>query len=67
MCRRCIWALLVAMGCVLVFVSLFPVFGIWSIPEPWQTGLVASKIIMLPMGLACLFGAVAIKPRKVRP
>jgi hypothetical protein len=65
--RRCAWLLLVMVGCVLLFVSVFPVFAYIRFQEPWQTALVASKLIMLPVGAFCLLGAAALKLRKARP
>ena len=66
MFRQFIWALLVVIGCVLLFASVFPVFAFTHFGEPWQTTLVASKLIMLPAGAICLFLAAALKARKVR-
>lgn len=64
--RRCVWMLLLMVGCGLLLVSVFPIFAYIRFDEPWQTALVASKVIMLPLGVICLFGAVALSPGKLK-
>ncbi len=66
MCRRWIRVLLLVMGCVLVFVAGFPVFAIFPVGEPWQTALVASKLVMLPVGAICLLGAAGLQVSQSR-
>ena len=60
MCRRCIRMLLLIIGCVLLFFAVFPVLAFIQVGEPWQTALVASKLIMLPVGAICLMLAARI-------
>ena len=59
--RQCIFVLLVVMGSGLLFVSVFPVFEFVPLGEPWQTGMIAAKLVMLPAGAICLLGAAALK------
>ncbi len=61
MCRRCFRMLLLVIGSVLLFVAAFPVLAFVQIEEPWQTGLTAAKLVMLPVGAICLLGAAALK------
>ena len=62
--RRCVWLLLVSLGSALLIVAVFPIFEYLRLEEPWQTALVASKLIMLPAGVICFVGATALKLRK---
>ncbi len=57
MCRRYIRVLLLVTGCAMVFFAVFPVLAFVQLDEPWQTALVASKLLMLPVGAICLLGA----------
>jgi hypothetical protein len=61
MCRRCIRVLLLVTGCGLLFFAVFPVLAFVQVGEPWQTALVASKLVMLPVGAICLLGAAKIQ------
>jgi hypothetical protein len=61
MCRRCIRMLLLVIGCVLLFFAVFPVLAFVHVGEPWQTGLIASKLVMLPVGAICLMVAARIE------
>jgi hypothetical protein len=61
MCRRCIRVLLLVTGCALLFFAVFPVLAFVSLGEPWQTALIASKLVMLPVGAICLLGAAKIQ------
>jgi hypothetical protein len=61
MCRRCIRMLLLVMGCVLLFSAVFPVLAFFQLGELWQTALMASKLLMLPVGAICLLAAASIK------
>jgi len=62
MCRRCIRVLLLVTGCALLFVAVFPVLALVQVGEPWQTALVALKLVMLPVGAICLLGAAKLHP-----
>ena len=61
MCRRCIRMLLLVMGCVLLFLAVFPVLAFVHLEDVWQTAFVASKLLMLPVGAICLIGAAKIE------
>ena len=50
MCYRCFRGLLLIVGIVLLVVGFLPVFAVVSVPEGWSTLLIASKLIMLPVG-----------------
>jgi hypothetical protein len=53
--------LLVVMGCVLLFLAVFPVLAFVQLGELWQTAFMASKLLMLPVGAICLIGAARIE------
>jgi hypothetical protein len=57
MCRSCFRVLLLVMGCVLLFASVFPVLAFLHFGEPLQTAFMASKLVMLPVGAICLIVA----------
>jgi len=63
---RCVWGLLLAVGIVLLAVGFLPVFAVVPVPEGWSTLLIASKLIMLPVGALCLMGAVGLRARHGR-
>jgi hypothetical protein len=66
MCRRCISGLLLGIGSVLVFFAVFPVLVFVHFGEPLQTGLMASKLLLLPVGALCLAGAAMLGNHEVR-
>ena len=66
MWSRCVSLLFVVLGCGLLFTAIFPIFVYIRFEEPWQTALVASKLIMLPAGAICLFAAAALTSRRLR-
>jgi hypothetical protein len=66
MCRRCVQMMLVVLGAAMVFFAAFPVMAFLHVEEPWQTGLVASKLILLPVGAICLLGAAAMSAKVAR-
>jgi hypothetical protein len=55
--------LLLVVGCVLVVAAVFPVFEMVRVPAQWEIGLVASKMVMLPVGAICLACAVGLRAR----
>jgi hypothetical protein len=61
MCRRCIRMLLLVMGCVLLFLAVFPVLAFVQVGDAWETALMASKLLMLPVGAICLLAAATIE------
>jgi hypothetical protein len=65
MCRRCIRMLLLVMGCALLFFAVFPVLAFVQVGEPLQTALVASKLVMLPVGAICLLGAANLRTAEI--
>ena len=65
MCRRCIRVLLLVTGCALLIFAVFPVLAFVHVGEPWQTALVASKLVMLPVGAICLLGAARLQPARL--
>ena len=66
MCYRCFRMLLLVIGFALMFAAVFPVLAFVQFEEPWQTGLMASKLLMLPVGAVCLLGAAGLKARAER-
>jgi hypothetical protein len=66
MCRRCVRMMLLWVGGGLLFFAVFPVMAFVEVAEPWQTGLMASKLLMLPVGAACLLGAAGLKAGEAR-
>jgi hypothetical protein len=66
MCRRCISGLLLGIGSVMVFFAVFPILVFVHFGEPLQTELMASKLLLLPVGAICLAGAVTLGTHKVR-
>jgi hypothetical protein len=63
MCRRSLRMLLLAVGCLLLSASVFPVFVFLHMGEPLQTALVGSKLLMLPVGAVCLLGASGLQQK----
>ena len=65
MCRRCIRMLLLVMGCVLLFLAVFPVLAFVQVGDAWETALMASKLLMLPVGAICLLAAATIETSRL--
>jgi len=63
MLNRCVRGLLLVVGIALLVVGFLPVFAVVSVPEGWSTLLIASKLIMLPIGAICLMGAAGLQAR----
>jgi len=63
MLNRCVRGLLLVVGIALLVVGFLPVFAVVPVPEGWSTLLIASKLIMLPIGALCLMGAVGLRAR----
>jgi hypothetical protein len=61
MCRKCFRMTLLVLGSVLLFVAVFPVMAFVNVGEPWQTGLMAAKLLLLPVGACLLLGAAAME------
>ncbi len=57
--------MLLVTGCAMLFFAVFPVLAFVELSEPWQTALVASKLLMLPVGAICLLGAAKIQAAHV--
>lgn len=64
MCRRCFRMVLLVMGGVLLFLSVFPVVSVVPLGD-WETAFMGAKLLMLPVG-ACLllWGAVLKLPQQ---
>ena len=60
MCRRCIRMSLLVIGCVLLLLAVSPLLAFLDLGDLWQTAIMASKLIMLPLGALCLIGAAAL-------
>ncbi|QMV17715.1 hypothetical protein GOB94_02625 [Granulicella sp. 5B5] len=52
--------MLLWVGGVLLFLSVFPVMAVVSLGQ-WETAFVASKLLMLPVGAICLLGAAGLQ------
>lgn len=64
MCCRCFRIVLVVLGSALLFVSVFPILAFVHVGEPLETGLMAAKLVMLPVGAVCLLGAAGLQARR---
>jgi hypothetical protein len=53
--------MLLVMGGVLLSAGGLPVMTFFHMGEPLQTVLVASKLVMLPLGAICLMGAAGLR------
>jgi hypothetical protein len=60
---RCLRIVLLVVGGLLLFTAAFPVFELVPVPDAWATGLVASKLVMLPVGAICLACAAGMRKR----
>lgn len=61
MCLRCLRIMLQAVGFLLLFAGGFPVMLFLHFEEPLQTALIASKLVMLPVGAMCLLAGMQIR------
>jgi hypothetical protein len=66
MCRRWIRGLLLAIGSAMVFFGAFPVLAFVHFEDSLQTELIASKLLLLPVGAVCLVGAAMLRRDGVR-
>jgi len=66
MCRRCIRALLVVIGSALLFFAAFPVMAFLHFEDSLQTELIASKLLLMPIGAICLAVATVMSRDSVR-
>jgi hypothetical protein len=53
--------MLQGVGLLLLFAGGFPVMVFFHFEEPLQTALVASKLVMLPVGAMCLLVATQMR------
>lgn len=53
--------MLQAVGLLLLFFGGFPVMLFLHFEEPLQTALIASKLVMLPVGAMCLLAATQMR------
>jgi hypothetical protein len=53
--------LLLVMGCLLLFLAVFPILAFVQLGDAWETAFMASKLIMLPVGAICLLLAATIE------
>lgn len=63
MAYRCLGALLLVLGGALVCASIFPVFQMMRLPAQWEMGLIASKLVMLPLGVGFLACGAGLRAR----
>jgi hypothetical protein len=66
MCRRCIRGLLLVMGSAMVLFAVIPFMAFIHLGEPLQTELIASKLLLLPVGAICLAGAATLGTHHLR-
>jgi hypothetical protein len=66
MCRRIIRALLVVMGAAMVLFAALPILAFVHFAEPLQTELMASKLLLLPVGALCFVVAAVLSRDGVR-
>ncbi len=64
MCLRCLRMMLQAVGLLLLFVGGFPVMLFLHFEEPLQTALIASKLVMLPVGAMCLLAGMQMRVKQ---
>ena len=44
----------------MMFIAAFPVLAFVNIEEPLRTAIMASKLLLLPLGAVCLLGAIVM-------
>ena len=66
MCRRCLRSFLLIVGCVLLFFAAFPVLAFVHFDGMLETELMASKLLMLPVGALCLLAGALLTDKKLR-
>jgi predicted permease len=66
MCRRYIRWILLVIGSALVLFAALPVLAFLHFGEYLQTELMASKLILLPVGAICLIGFAILGRHEVR-
>lgn len=65
MCRRCVRGMLLGLGCLLILFAVLPVLAFLHLGDAWEMGLMASKLIMLPLGAVCLLIGAAMGTARV--
>jgi hypothetical protein len=65
MCRRYIRMLLLVVGSTMVFLAVFPVMAFLHFEDSLQITLIASKLLLLPLGAICLAGAAMLSKKAV--
>ena len=60
-CGRYLRIMLQVAGVLLLFAGGFPVMVFLHFEEPLQTALIASKLVMLPVGAMCLLAATQMR------
>ena len=60
MCRRVIRALLLVIGSAVVLFAALPVLAFVHFKEPLQTELMASKLLLPPVGALCFVGVALL-------
>lgn len=55
----CRW-MLTLLGAALMLAALLPFAALLRVPEPYLTAWVSAKLLMLPVGAMCLWGAAAL-------
>lgn len=66
MCRRFIRVLLLMIGSALVAFAALPILAFVHFKEPLQTELMASKLLLLPVGAICFVGAAVMSRNGVQ-
>ncbi len=66
MCRRCFRVVLVVLGTAMLFFAVFPIMAFVQFDGLWQMGLMAAKLVLLPVGAICLLGAAGLNPGDAR-
>ena len=66
MCRRSISRLLLVIGSAMVLFVVVPFMAFIHLGEPLQTELIASKLVLLPVGAICLAGAATLGTHHLR-
>lgn len=66
MCRRCLRSFLLIVGCVLLFFAAFPVLAFFHFDGMLETELMASKLLMMPVGALCLLAGALLSKEKIR-
>jgi len=65
MCRRYIRMLLLVLGSAMMFFAVFPVMAFVHFEDSLEITLIASKLLLLPLGAMCLAGAAMLGKKAV--